>query len=171
MFLDFVVRIMVKVKKSKWMVVIDGSRTSEEAVDFDFSFTDVTRVLGPTKVAVISQELLEDLIHNIKTNSHYNAVRALKKVRSPEGRDLETDKFYAIFGITKSGIKLGFLLKLTETKTLLLVGLWPPEFAQECKENSEFIDRALSALGASPESWERVDFLVPPKKDDVQYII
>ena len=162
---------MIKTKSGKWTVVIDGSRTSDDAIDFDFSFTDVITVLGPTKVAVISQDLLEDLIHNIKTKKHYNAVRALKKIKSPKGQDLKIDCFYAIFGITKSGIKLGFLLKLTETKTLLLVGIWPTEFAQECKENNEFLDRALSALGASPDSWKRVDFLVPPKKEDVPYII
>ena len=162
---------MIKPKNKKWIVVIDGSRTSEEAIDFDFSFTDVTKILGPTKVAVISQELLEDLIHNIKTKGHYNAVRALKKIRSPSGQELKIDNFYAVFGITKGGIKLGFLLRLTETKTLLLVGIWPTDFAKECKENNEFLDRALSALGAAPDSWERVDFLVPPKKEDVTYII
>ena len=161
---------MVKPKKN-WTVVIDGSKTSDEPVDFDFSFIDVTSVLGPTKIAIISQDLLEDLIHNVKTKSHYNVVRALKKVKSPQGQEQKVDRFYAIFGITKSGIPLAVLLRLTETKTLLLVGVWPPEFAQECKDNNDLLDRALSGFAANPDSWKRVDFLVPQKRDDVNYIM
>ena len=160
----------MKQKSRKWTAVIDGSKTSEDIVDFDFTFTDIAKVLGPTRVAVISQDLLEDLIHNIKTKPHYNTVRALKKIKSPDGQELEINNFYAIFGITKNRVRLGFLLRLTETKTLLLVGIWPPEFAQECKENTEFLDRALSGLGASPNSWERVDFLVPPKRGTPKYL-
>lgn len=160
--------------EKKWKIIISGNKTSESGADFFIEFIDADELFGPTRKITISQNLLDDLVHNVRKYKNYYVIKALKQVVPPREKSISgTKNFIAIFGITKDKIKMGFLLQLTRESILLLIGLWPSELAQAIAKKVELLDNIITAMGQVPEYWERIDILLLEKKhfEKPEYIV
>ncbi|MGQ4834024.1 MAG: hypothetical protein ACP6IS_09000 [Candidatus Asgardarchaeia archaeon] len=148
----------------KWKIWVAGEKVSDEPSDILFEFIDSVEVLKPNRKITIRQELLDDLVYNIKKYDNYNAIKALKKVSDPDARTRNENLFIAIFCISKEGIRMGFLLELTNENVLVLTAFWPESLASVVSEKIELLDHVISALAQAPDYWKRVDVLLSEGK-------
>ncbi len=143
-----------------WKVWVAGEKASTDAEDIVFEFVDSTDVLGSSRKVTIRQELLDDLVSNVKKYDNYNAIKALRKIQDPEESIRNESAFVSIFCITKDDIRMGFLLELTDEGVLILTGFWPNSLASAISEKIDLLDNIFSSLAQNPTYWKRVDVLL-----------
>lgn len=139
-----------------WKVVVRGR---EGAVTFNFKdTTDLTTEL-------LKLELLDQIIKNVQNCENYFISTAIEQVLSPEGEDMTDRQVYVLFARSKEfGVSVGYLLgelNLEEGNALMVLGLWPEEFADMVRKDKESYLRTLASIVLEPEAWEAVDLTMP----------
>ncbi len=148
---------------SYWDVTFDGEDAGL-ADDFVLNFVDCSFLVGEP---LLKNDFLDDMVMLVKKHDHYNIIGNIKEIIDDAG-DIQTDKnIYAMLGILKNGLRVGFLLgNLIENgKDFWHVGaIWPEEFARKVKNNQAVFQNALFLFIDDPNVWSRVDIIVPLTK-------
>lgn len=136
-----------------WVVTFEGEKPGP-ADDFSLEFIDTREALGSyIEFKPIFMEKIVELVNNEK---HYNPIKNIKKIESPEIAELDIKNFWVILGTDNEGRKIGLLLANLEEEKQLLCGIWPPPFVEAIKENREIFDAFIGALIEKPEFWREV---------------
>ncbi len=153
---------------SYWDVTFDGEDPGV-ADDFVLNFVDCSFLVGEP---LLKNDYLDDMVLLVKKHSHYNIIGNIKEIIDDAG-DIQTDKnIYAMLGILKNGLRVGFLLgNLIENGQDFwhVAAVWPEEFAVKVKENQAVFQNALFLLIDDPNAWSRVDLIVPLTKKSAHH--
>jgi hypothetical protein len=146
-----------------WDVTFDGE-DSGAADDFVLNFVDCSFLVGEP---LLKNDFLDDMVLLVKKHGHYNIIGNIKEIIDDAG-EIQTDKnIYAMLGILKNGLRVGFLLgNLIENGQDFwhVAAVWPDEFADKVRENQEVFQNALFLFISDPDVWSRVDLIVPLTK-------
>ncbi|HME52386.1 MAG TPA: hypothetical protein VKM55_09230 [Candidatus Lokiarchaeia archaeon] len=146
-----------------WDVTFDGEDPGV-ADDFVLNFVDCSFLVGEP---LLKNDFLDDMILLVKKHDHYNIIGNIKEIVDDSGA-IQTDKnIYAILGILKNGLRIGFLIgNLIENGQDLwhIAAIWPDEFADQVKINQDVFQNALFMFLDKPEDFARVDIIVPITK-------
>jgi hypothetical protein len=127
---------------SYWDVTFDGE-DSGVADDFVLNFVDCSFLVGEP---LLKNDFLDDMVLLVKKHEHYNIIGNIKEIVDDAG-DVQTDKnIYAMLGILKNGIRVGFLIgNLIENGQDFwhVAAVWPEEFAAKVRENQAIFQNAL----------------------------
>ncbi|MHA1848976.1 MAG: hypothetical protein ACTSYS_09655 [Promethearchaeota archaeon] len=146
-----------------WDVIFDGGDPGPSD-DFSLKFVDGSALIGEP---LLKNEFLDDLIFLIKKYDHYNVIGNIKKIIDDAGDDQSDKNIYALLGILKNELKVGFLLgNVTENELDFwhVAAVWPEDFAVEIVKNQEIFKNALLLILDKPDEWSRVDLITPVYK-------
>nr|MDO8114668.1 hypothetical protein [Candidatus Sigynarchaeota archaeon] len=146
-----------------WDVTFDGEDPGV-ADDFVLNFIDCSFLVGEP---LLRNDFLDDLILHVKKHDNYNVIGNIKEVIDDAGENQTDKNIYAMLGILKNGLRVGFLLgNLIENGHDLwhIAAVWPEEFAMKVRQNQEVFQNALYMFIDKPEEWSRVDLIVPISK-------
>jgi hypothetical protein len=153
---------------SYWDVTFDGEDPGLSD-DFVLNFVDSSFLVGEP---LLKNNFLDDIIILVKKHDHYNIIGNIKEIIDDAG-EIQTDKnIYAILGILKNGLRVGFLLgNLIENGQDFwhVAAIWPEEFAEKVIEDQAVFQNALMLFIDKPEIWTRVDVIVPITKKTHQH--
>ena len=143
-----------------WEITLEGS-SPDTGDDIVFKFGDMLEI----KDVFISlkPEFVDALLNSIKENENYHVIGNIKKIASPDGKDYSDREMFAVLGKNNQDIRYGFLFGWIKDNPVI-VGLWPEHFWGAVKEDEEFIDMLLYAILKKPETWNRLDVILPLKK-------
>ncbi|NMC04253.1 MAG: hypothetical protein GYA24_03530 [Candidatus Lokiarchaeota archaeon] len=146
-----------------WDVTFDGEDPGL-ADDFVLNFVDCSFLVGEP---LLKNDFLDDVVMLVKKHDHYNIIGNIKEIVDDAG-EIQTDKnIYALLGILKNGLRVGFLLgNLIENGKDFwhVAAIWPEEFAQKVRGNQNVFQNALFLFIDNPDAWSRVDLIVPLTK-------
>jgi len=146
-----------------WDITFDGEDPGMSD-DFVLNFVDCSFLVGEP---LLKSDYLDDMVLLVKKHEHYNIIGNIKEIVDDAG-DVQTDKnIYAILGIAKNGLRVGFLLgNLIENGQDFwhVAAVWPEEFAEKVKQNPAVFQNALFLFIDDPDAWSRVDLIVPITK-------
>ncbi len=148
---------------SYWDVTFDGEDPGA-ADDFVLNFVDCSFLVGEP---LLKNEFIDDLILLVKKEDNYNVIGNIKEIVDDTGSDQSDKNIYAMLGIMKNGLRVGFLLGnlIEDGKDFWHVAaIWPDEFATSVIENQDVFQNALFAFIARPGDWSRVDVIIPINK-------
>jgi len=140
----------------EWHVVL---RTRDGNVTLDFIDTSemADQVLRPT--------IIDSLLESAGTRENYYVSTSIVNVKTPDGEDYTDRQIYVLLAKSKvQGVTIGYLLGEVDiggNEGLIILGLWPKEFINIVKNDSEAHLRALASILLSPEDWEAVDLAIP----------
>ena len=136
-----------------WVVTFEGEKPGP-ADDFSLEFIDTREVLG--SYVEFKPIFMEKIVELVNKEKHYNPIKNIKKIESPEIAELDIKNFWVILGTDNEGRKIGLLLASLEGEKQLLCGIWPPPFVEAIKDNREIFDVFIGALIEKPEFWREV---------------
>ena len=143
-----------------WDVTFEGEHPGA-ADDFVLSFIDSSFLVGEP---LLTNQFIEDLVLITKQNDHYNIIGNIKEIIDDEGIDQSDKNIYAVLGILKNGLRIGFLIgNVVESSQDFwhIAAVWPEALAKKVLENPEVFKTALLLLVDQPEEWVRVDIIIP----------
>ena len=146
-----------------WDVTFDGEDPGLSD-DFVLNFVDCSFIVGEP---LLKNDFLDDLILLVKKHEHYNIIGNIKEIIDDAGENQTDKNIYAILGILKNGLRIGFLIgNLIENGQDLwhIAAIWPDEFADEVRKNQDAFQNALFMFIDKPEEFTRVDIIVPITK-------
>lgn len=146
-----------------WHVVFDGEDPGPSD-DFMLNFVDCSDLVGEP---LLNNNFIDDLILHIKKHEHYNIIGNIKNISDDNDEDQSDKNIYALLGILKNGLKVGFLLGniILEEKDLWHVAaIWPTDFALEVIKDQSVFQNALLLVIDDPDQWIRVDLITPITK-------
>jgi len=125
--------------------------------EFTLDFTDFSKT---SRVLYLRQAFIDEIAENIRKYEHYQAAKSVKRVIDTDDNEIDINKIYVLLGVFKDESRIGFMFFKTEAGALVLVGVWPSEFADKMKEDIKLFEGALTSIIESPQDWIRVDFLL-----------
>ncbi|MHA1998177.1 MAG: hypothetical protein ACTSU9_08670 [Promethearchaeota archaeon] len=146
-----------------WNVVFDGEDPGPSD-DFSLKFIDCSTLVGEP---LLNNLFIDDLIMLIKKEDHYNVIGNIKMIIDDGGADQSDKNIYALLGIMKNGLKLGFLLgNVIENESDLwhVAAIWPDEYAIQVLDDQNLFMKGLLLIIDKPEEWLRVDLITPLTK-------
>lgn len=146
-----------------WDVTFEGEDPGL-ADDFVLNFVDCSFLVGEP---LLKNEFLDEMVILVKKYDHYNIIGNIKEVIDDAGANQTDKNIYAILGILKNGLRIGFLIgNLIENGQDLwhIAAIWPEEFADRVKINQDVFQNALFMFIDKPEEFSRVDIIVPISK-------
>ena len=146
-----------------WDVTFDGEDPGV-ADDFVLNFVDCSFLVGEP---LLKNDFLDDMILLVKKHDHYNIIGNIKEIVDDAGINQTDKNIYAILGILKNGLRVGFLIgNLVENGQDLwhIAAIWPDEFADQVRLNQDAFQNALFMFLDKPEDFARVDIIVPITK-------
>ncbi len=127
--------------------------------DWSISFTDAAEYVGDL---ALSERYKDDLIDQIKRNSHYYFMRNIKSVKSSTNDDFSKSSVGLILATTANdNIKFGFLFEDLKLRGLKIIALWPEHFANACKEDPDIHKIFIVRLVQNPEFFSNVSVILP----------
>ena len=143
-----------------WEITLEGASSGPED-DLVFKFGDMLEI----KDVFISlkPEFVDALLTSIKENENYHVIGNIKQIAAPDGKDYSDREMFAVLGKNNQEIRYGFLFGWIKSNPVI-VGLWPNHFWGAVKEDEEFVDVILYAMLKKPETWKRLDVILPIKK-------
>ena len=148
---------------SFWHIIFDGEDPGSSD-DFSLEFMDCSFLVGEP---LLKNDYLQDLISLVKKHDHYNIIGNIKKITDDLGEDQTDKNIYALLGIMKNGLRVGFLLGNVidgELNYWHVAALWPEEFALNVIADQELFKLALLTFVEKPDEWARVDLIIPIAK-------
>ena len=148
---------------SYWDVTFDGEDPGV-ADDFVLNFVDCSFLVGEP---LLKNDFLDDMILHVKKHDNYNIIGNIKEIIDDAGENQTDKNIYAMLGILKNGLRVGFLIgNLIENGRDFwhVAAIWPDEFAAKVIESQEVFQNALFLFVDQPEAWSRVDLIVPITK-------
>lgn len=149
-----------------WDVTFDGN-TPGVADDFTLHFVDCSNIVGEP---LLKNMFLDDLIGFMKNKgvTHYTINGNIKHILDDNGEDQSDKNIYALLGILKNGLRVGFLLgNIIEDGEDFwhVAAVWPEEFARSVLDDQKSFHNALFLFIDDPGAWLRVDLIVPIEKN------
>ena len=147
----------VKLVKT-WKVVLQ--RKEKGAFhDWTISFTDAAEYVGDL---ALSERYKDDLIDQIKRNSHYYFIRNIKSVKSSTTDDFSESSVGLILATTvNDNLKFGFLFEELKLGGLKIIALWPENFAKACKEDPDIHRVFIVRMVQNPGFFSNVSVVLP----------
>lgn len=146
-----------------WNIIFDGEDPGPSD-DFSLKFVDCSSIVGEP---LLKHSFMDDLILHIKRHQHYNVIGNIKKIIDDGGDDQSDRNIYALLGILKNGLRLGFLLgNVMENEMDLwhVAAVWPDEFALQVLKDQEIFRKGLLLIIDQPSTWARIDLITPLTK-------
>jgi hypothetical protein len=143
-----------------WDVTFEGEKPGT-ADDFVLSFVDSSFLVGEP---LLTNQFVDDLVLITKQTDHYNIIGNIKEIIDDEGVNQSDKNIYAILGILNNGLRIGFLIgNVIENSQDFwhVAAVWPEGLARKVLENPEVFRTALLLLVDQPETWARVDIIIP----------
>ena len=142
---------------STWKIVFEAS---EEGPDDDLTleFVDASEIIGEL---VLNETFIDHIVQNAKIYDTYSIFRNVKSIESDSGEDLTGRAIWALLGITEeTSDKIGFLLGSLRDGGHHVVALWPDDFANRVREETDIWKELIQKFGDDPDFWKQVDLIV-----------
>ena len=141
-----------------WNVTLEGKKKGSQD-DWTLTFFDAAEFVEGKP---LGKRYVDDMKYQIKNNSHYEAIKNVKQVKSSSGEEIPGSAAGVILATAGGGDpKIGFLFKETKTGGIEIFGLWPEDFAKVCKRKSDIYRAFLARLVQDPAFFEDVSVILP----------
>ena len=112
------------------------------------------------KSIILENDYFNQLKENMKKyDEKYGTFPNIVSVLSPSGEDMTNYQFNMLLARTKEGQPAALLLAAIENNQYKLMGIWPPDLANVCKNDTEMVKRLLVLFAEVPQYWETVYLL------------
>ncbi|MHA1264610.1 MAG: hypothetical protein ACTSRS_05165 [Candidatus Helarchaeota archaeon] len=140
------------------MLNVKFASESDPETDVSLSFFAADRLIGEV---IFSERFLFDIGQLIQKKSDYHLNETLKDVKLPSGQDLEGQFVFIVAKSLKENLDFGVLLNQLESGGYHVVGLWPRDFAEICKQDHEVFEFLMFRLINTPEFFSKVTLYQP----------
>jgi hypothetical protein len=118
-------------------------------------FYDIQQILG--SYYELQTGWIQRVQALIKTRSNYNIhLNVIKAIQGPKGKTLLAP--FLLLLVTKTGLTVTFLGELTEDESACLIGVWPKNFRNVIKSDSQVLLNLFYITIEKPKLIEQIDF-------------
>ncbi len=140
----------------KWLVTIKGVDL-EKTEGITLEMEDVDDLIN--QQLILTKDYMDDLRRLIEEKAHYGAFPNISRVVSPDGRDMTNYQFSLILGISKDMQRAAILIAALPKNEYKIMAIWPPDLAEACRDDINFLKRILLLLSDVPDFWKSVYLL------------
>lgn len=140
------------------MLNVKFASESDPDTDVSLSFFSADRLIGEV---IFSERYLFDIGQMIQKKADYHLNETLRDVRLPSGQALEGTFVFIVAKSFKENLDFGVLFNRLESGGYHIVGLWPRDFAEICKQDQEVFEFLMFRLINTPEFFSKVTLYQP----------
>ncbi len=135
------------------MLNVRFASESDPETDVTLSFFAADRLIGEV---VFSERFLFDVGQMIQKKSAYHLNETLRNVRLPSGQGVEGQFLFIVAKSLKENLDFGVLFNRLDSGGYHIIGLWPRDFAEICKQDNEVFEFLMFRLINTPEFFGKV---------------
>ncbi len=128
--------------------------------DVTLSFIAAERIIGEV---TFSERLIYDIGNLIQNTGNYHLNETFKGAKLPSGQDLEGKFLFIIAKSDKENLDFGILFNQLPTGGYHIVGLWPRDFSEICKDDREIFEFLMYRLVNTPDFFSKVSLYRAPE--------